>query len=227
MVAALISHPTEGLILFEAGAGKDYPEVWGPQLNDIFAREDYVEDHELDAAIRKTGNDIKDVKAVIMGHLHLDHAGGLEHFKGTDVPIYTHELELKHAFYSVATKTDLGVYLPSYLQYNLNWIPFHGDGLELARGLIIRHCPGHTPGLSILQVNLRESGTWIFTTDQYIVKENFESLSCQGWFTRDHASWLRSNQMIKSLQKLTDAKMIFGHDRDVLFQYKLAPSHYD
>jgi glyoxylase-like metal-dependent hydrolase (beta-lactamase superfamily II) len=63
---------------------------------------------ELDAAIAKTGNDIKDVKAVFMGHLHLDHAGGLEHFRNTDVPIYVHELELKHAFYSVATKTDLG-----------------------------------------------------------------------------------------------------------------------
>ncbi|KAJ8117605.1 hypothetical protein OPT61_g1250 [Boeremia exigua] len=109
MIAALILHPTEGLILFEAGAGKDYPDVWGPQLNDIFTRENYVEDQELDAAIRKTGNDIKDVKAVIMGHLHLDHAGGLEHFRGTGVPIYTHELELKHAFYSVATKTDIAM----------------------------------------------------------------------------------------------------------------------
>jgi glyoxylase-like metal-dependent hydrolase (beta-lactamase superfamily II) len=111
MISALISHPTEGLVLFETGAGKDYPEVWGPQLNDIFARDDYIEDQELDAAIRKTGNDIKDIKAVIMGHLHLDHAGGLEYFRGTDVPIYTHELELKNAFYSVATKTDLGEYI--------------------------------------------------------------------------------------------------------------------
>lgn len=42
MIAALISHPTEGLILSETGAGKDHPEVWGPQLNDIFARENYI-----------------------------------------------------------------------------------------------------------------------------------------------------------------------------------------
>jgi len=82
--------------------------VWGPQLGDLFARENYTEEMELDAQIRLTGNDIRDVKAVIIGHLHLDHAGGLEHFRGTDVPIYTHELELKHAFYSVASKTDLG-----------------------------------------------------------------------------------------------------------------------
>jgi glyoxylase-like metal-dependent hydrolase (beta-lactamase superfamily II) len=94
--------------LFETGAGPDYPEVWGAPLNDIFARVDYTKDQELDAQIAKTGHNIKDVKAVIMGHLHIDHAGGLTYFKGTDVPIWVHELELKHAYFSVLTKTDLG-----------------------------------------------------------------------------------------------------------------------
>ena len=108
IISALIEHPTEGLILFETGAGPDYPEVWGAPLNDLFARVDYTPDQELDKAIEKTGHNIKDVKAVIMGHLHLDHAGGLTYFRGTDVPIYVHELELKHAFYSVLTKTDFG-----------------------------------------------------------------------------------------------------------------------
>lgn len=119
------------------------------------------------------------------------------------------------------------MYLPSYLQFDLNWTPFHGDGFELAKGMIIRHCPGYTPGLSILQLNLKNSETWIFTTDHYIVKENYESLACQGWFTRDHASWSRSNQMIKSLPKLTNAELVFGHDREVLFQYELAPAFHD
>jgi len=125
------------------------------------------------------------------------------------------------------SKIYAGVYLPTYLQFDLNWKPFHGDGFELNTGLIIRHSPGHTPGLSILQVNLKNSGTWVFTTDQYVVKENYESLATQGWFTRDHASWSRSNQMIHSLQKLTNARLIFGHDRDVLFQYNLAPGYYE
>ncbi|KAF4417466.1 Metallo-hydrolase oxidoreductase [Fusarium acutatum] len=96
-------------LLYETGAGKDYPEVWGPQLAYIFARGEHSEDLELDAAIKKTGRDIKDVKCVIIGHLHLDHAG-LEYFRGTDVPIYVHEIELKNAFYSVATKVDIGMY---------------------------------------------------------------------------------------------------------------------
>lgn len=257
MISVLIAHPEEGLILFETGAGKDYPEVWGPQLIDLFAREDYTEDMELDAAIKKTGNDIKDVKAVIIGHLHLDHAGGLEHFRNTGIPIYAHELELKNAFYSVATKTDLGkssersrlmrirdrmrcnelgfadvssntgLYLPSYLQFDINWQPFHGDGLAFAQGIYIHHCPGHTPGLCIVQLNLKNSKTWIFTSDQYIVQENYDSLGTQGWLTRDHATWSRSNQMVHFLQKMTAAKLVFGHDKEVFMKYKIAPEHYD
>lgn len=215
MISALIEHPTEGLILFETGSGKDYPTVWGAPVNDIFARVNYQEEHELPAAIARTGHDIKDVKAVIVGHLHIDHAGGLENFRGTDVPVYVHELELKHAFYSVATKSDLGVYMPHYLNFDINWKTFSGDFLEIAQGLTMHHMPGHTPGLCILQVNMPESGTWIFTTDQYHVRENYEDSHPQGWLARDHDDWVRSNQAIHLLAKRTKAKVILGHDREV------------
>lgn len=142
IISVLIEHPTEGLILFETGGGDNYPEVWGAPLNDIFARVDYSPEHELPAQIKKTGHDIKDVQAVIMGHMHLDHAGGLENFKGTEVPIYIHEKELKHAWYAVATKSDLGVYLPKDLSLDLNWKAFHGPFLEFAPGINLRHAPG-------------------------------------------------------------------------------------
>lgn len=208
-----------------------------------------AEEHDLDKAIAKTGHSIKDIKAVVMGHLHLDHGGGLEHFYGTDVPIYVHELELKHAFYSVATGTDYGqpffpslpldladlevdtmdptgVYLPHYLRFDLNWQSFSGSFLELAPGLNVHHAPGHTPGLCILQVNLTQSGTWVFTSDMYHVRENWESSVPQGWLARDHDAWVRSHQMIKMLAKRTRAKMILGHDAEVLAEFKMAPEAY-
>lgn len=83
VISVLIEHPTEGLILFETGSGKDFPNVWGAPLNDIFAQVDYNEEQELDKQIELAGHSIKDVKMVIMGHLHLDHAGGLQYFIGT------------------------------------------------------------------------------------------------------------------------------------------------
>jgi len=194
----------------------DYPEVVPPQLNDLFSRVDYTPDMTLATQIAATGNDIKDVKMIIMGHLHLDHAGGLEPFRGTGVPVHVHELELKHAFYSVATKSDLGVYLPHYLTFDINWVPFHGSFYEIAPGLNIHHSPGHTPGLSILQVNMPKSGTWIFTSDQYHVKENFEDDVPQGWLARDHDDWVRSHQMIKGLKRRTKGKVVLGHCWDTV-----------
>lgn len=53
-----------------------------------------------------------------------------------------------------------------------------------------------------MQVNLKESGTWIFTTDQYHVYENWESGIPQGWLARDHDDWVESDQMIEALQKV-------------------------
>ncbi|ORY04016.1 beta-lactamase-like protein [Clohesyomyces aquaticus] len=229
MMAILISHPTFGLILFETGAGSDYPEIAGPQSNDVFARVDWDSSMDLAAQIKLTGNDIKDVKMVIMGHLHLDHAGGLEPFRNTDVPVYVHELELKHAFYAVATKSDLGVYLPHYLTFDINWSPFHGSYYEIVPGLNLHHSPGHTPGLSVLQVNLKESGTWIFTSDQYHVKENYLDDVPQGWLARDHDAWVRSHQMIKGLARRTGAKVVLGHCWDTVrdLGVEFAPKGYE
>jgi glyoxylase-like metal-dependent hydrolase (beta-lactamase superfamily II) len=245
MVSVLIEHPVDGLILFETGSGKDYPEIWGAPINDIFARVDYSEDQELDVQIKKTGHDIKDVKMVVIGHLHLDHAGGLEYFRNTSVPIYVHEKELKHAFYSVATKSDLGkllsfptfpsqltcyypgVYLPHYLTFDLSWVPFSGSFVEIAQGLNLHHAPGHTPGLCILQVNMPKTGPWVFTTDMYHVSENYEESVPQGWLAREHDDWVRSNQMIHMLQRRTGARMIFGHCTKALEGLKMAPHAYE
>lgn len=86
---------------------------------------------------------------------------------------------------------------------------------------------GHTPGLCILQINLAESGTWIFTSDQYIVKENYEASRPQGWLSRDHAKYVQSHQKVQSMQKLTDAKLVFGHCKETLMKYKSAPEYYE
>ena len=62
MYCVLIDHPHEGCILWETGCGVDYPEVWGPQVADVFARVRYEPRHELKAAIEATGHKLEDVK---------------------------------------------------------------------------------------------------------------------------------------------------------------------
>ena len=194
----------------------------------MFARTVYSEAQKLPAAIEATGNSIKDVRAVIIGHLHLDHAGGLEHFRGTDVPIYVHEAEFKHACWAVGTKADLGVYQANYMDLEkLNWSTFDDDHLDLFQGITLHFSPGHSPGLVIMQVNLERDGTFIWTSDQFHVAENYTLGQPHGWLARDHNAWVRSLKMIQRLQRLFDAELIFGHDNPTAKRLIEAKKYYE
>lgn len=214
MYVVLIDHPTEGLILWETGCGRDYPDVWGMPVADIFARSRYEPEHELDAAIAKVGYHIDDVKQVIIGHLHLDHAGGLVHWIGKDVPIWVHKIELESAFYCAATGADDAVYQKHYLSLDLNWKVFDERELDIFPGMTLHWLPGHTAGLCGLQINLIESGTFIFLSDHAHVQENYHGTP-QGWLARDHQAWFSSNERVKRLEKATGGLIVPGHDEKV------------
>ncbi|KAH8802487.1 beta-lactamase-like protein [Xylogone sp. PMI_703] len=227
VISALIDYPGVGLILYETGCAEDL-EAWGAPITDIFPRVGYSDKQKLPEAIKAAGYDIKDVKAILMGHLHLDHAGGLEHFVGTDVPIYVHEEEFKHACWAVATGADLGVYLGHYmLLEKLKWTTFVDKQWDLFQGITLHHSPGHTPGLCIMQINLEKDGTFIWTSDQFHVAENYTLAHPQGGLARDHNSWYRSLQMIQRLQRLYNAKLVYGHDKDVADALKAAKAFYE
>ncbi|KAJ5823881.1 hypothetical protein N7447_006221 [Penicillium robsamsonii] len=214
LIAGLIYHPEMGLVLFECGSTEEIDTQWSSEATDLFPRTSYSKSNHLPEAIKAAGYDIKDVQAVIMGHLHLDHAGGLEHFRNTSVPIYVHEEEFKHACWAAGTNSDGGLYLAEYLKLDgtLNWQTFNDSQLDFCTGLTLYHCPGHTPGLCIMQINLARDGTFIWTTDQYHVRENFEDNWAHGWLLRDYRSWVDSGKFIRRLQRVFSATLIFGHD---------------
>ncbi|RMZ02373.1 hypothetical protein D0864_03208 [Hortaea werneckii] len=217
LAAGLIDNPDLGLILFETGCAEDVDISWGAPFTDLFPRTVYTEDMKLPNAIKAAGYDIKDVKVVVMGHLHLDHAGGLEHFIGTEVPIYVHEEEFKYACWAVGTGADSGVYLGDYMNLTqLKWKTFTGARFDLCQGITLHHAPGHTPGLCIMQVNLEKEGTFIWTTDQYHVAENHHMSHPQGWLQRDQPAWIRSHHMVLQLERLFGARLIFGHDKETV-----------
>ncbi|KAF3021721.1 hypothetical protein E8E15_005055 [Penicillium rubens] len=227
ILSALIEYPGVGLILYETGCAEDV-DHWPAQITEASPRVEYSDNHKLPNAIKATGNDIKDVKAVIIGHLHFDHAGGLEHFVNTEIPIYVHEEEFKHACWAVATGADFGVYLGQYmLLEELKWNTFTESQLDLFQGITFHHSPGHTPGLCIMQVNLANDGPFIWTSDQFHVAENYELGHPHGGLARDHSAWYRSLSMIRRLQRLYNATLIFGHDTEVAFKLINAKPFYD
>lgn len=220
IVGALIEHPKIGPILFDTGAAPNAKEVWPPIVFELFAITHYGSENRIDNILRSAGYDLKDVKAVVLSHLHLDHAGGLEFFRGTDVPVYVHSDELRNAFFSVASKTDLGPYVSHYLDFSFNWQPVDGEHVELFDGFQLHHLPGHAPGLMGLQLDLKNAGTFVMTSDQFHLRENFENAQPLGWLMRDHAAWWRSYRFVKQLKDRKDARLVFGHDAQVLAELR-------
>jgi glyoxylase-like metal-dependent hydrolase (beta-lactamase superfamily II) len=220
IIGALVDHPKIGPVLFDTGAAANFNELWPPVVQELFAITRYDDGHHLDNAIQAAGYGLEDIKAIVLSHLHLDHAGGLEFFRGRDVPVYVHGDELKNAFYAVATGEDLGAYLPHYLDHSFNWQPLHGDQIELFDDFTLHRLPGHTPALLGLRLDLANAGTFILTSDQFHLRDNYEGPQPLGWLLRDHAAWWRSYRLVKTMADRTAAKLLFGHDADVLADLK-------
>lgn len=225
MLGALIEHPKHGVIIYEVGPAPNYDELWPAPVKEVFGISRYSQENRLDKQLEKAGYSIQDVSAVIIGHMHLDHAGGLEFFRGMNTPVYVHEEELKYAFYAVATKQDFGAYLPHYIDSNFNWKPVFGKEMELFKGITLYNTPGHTPGMLSMKAELGNGETFIFTSDTMFFKENFYEEKPPGWLIRDMSGWWQSLAKLKCLTELHDANVILGHDGEVFSEYSKKGIH--
>ena len=219
MMGVLIEHPKNGVILYEVGPAANYRDLWPEPVQDVFPITSYSDENHLDKQLEKAGYTLKDVSAIIIGHMHLDHAGGLELFRGTEVPVYVHETELKYAFYAVATKQDFGAYIPHYIDPSFNWKAIHGPEAELFDGITVYLTPGHTPGLMALKADTKNADPFIFTSDTFFFKENYQDESPPGWLIRDMSGWWESLRKIQTLAARSNANIVFGHDYDVFAEY--------
>jgi glyoxylase-like metal-dependent hydrolase (beta-lactamase superfamily II) len=211
--SAVVDHP-EGTFLWDTGsnprAGRGY---WPAPLYDAFEHVD-AEEHSLETDLAAAGYSLSDVDAVVMSHLHLDHAGGLAAFDGTGVPVYVHEEELKFAYYSAKTTEGSVAYLASDFDHDLNWRVVHRHRRTLAEDFELLHLPGHTPGVMGARIDLPD-GTILIAGDECYVRENYVDEVPLGpglvWSERD---WFDSLRTLKELERRTGADLLYGHDRD-------------
>ena len=219
MSGALIEHPKHGLILYEVGPAPTWAELWPEPVKEVFGITRYAEENRLDNILKQAGYTVNDVNAIIIGHMHLDHAGGLELFRGLDVPVYVHEDEIKYSFYAIATKQDFGAYLPHYIDSSFNFKPVYGDECELFDGITLYKTPGHTPGTMSMKADLGDGQSFLFTSDTMFFKENFFDEQPTGWLTRDMGAWWRSLAKLKNVAARNDATVILGHDGDIFQEH--------
>jgi len=145
--ALLIDHP-EATVLWDTGMHPDAAERWPAATREAFAP---LGTPSLAASLEAVGRGVGEVDLVVATHLHVDHAGGLAAFDGTDVPVYVHREELGHARARTApgrAPADGALaYARSDFDRDLNWQVVHGERTRLLDGIDLLHLPGHTPGL--------------------------------------------------------------------------------
>ncbi|AUX10191.1 N-acyl homoserine lactone hydrolase [Halalkaliarchaeum desulfuricum] len=206
----LIDHP-DATVLWDTGS---HPEAadghWPAPLYEAFAHVDAAE-RDLETALGEVGYDIGDVDVVVQSHLHLDHAGGLYHFEGTDVPVYVHRRELEHAYLSAKTAGGGDAYLAADFDRDLNW-QLVSDERQLLPGIDLLHLPGHTPGLLGAEID-REEKRLLIAGDEAFLAENYEEGRSMGSsLVYDSRAWERSRRKLKERERRTDATVLYGHD---------------
>jgi N-acyl homoserine lactone hydrolase len=170
--AFLVEH-SEGMCLFDTGQTAAASAAdWFPRWHPFFrlARFELEPEDELAPQLRSFGVDPRQIRRVVLSHLHTDHVGGLHAFAGAQVLVS--RLEWERA-------TGLGGRIRGYLPQH--WPPglqprlvdFDGDAVgpfpasyDIAGDgrLLLVPTPGHTPGHAALLVRDPDQ-SWLLAGD--------------------------------------------------------------
>ena len=186
----------------------DHPEAgdgyWPAPLYEAFAHVD-ADEHDLEA-------DLDEVDAVVASHLHLDHAGGLAAFEGTDVPVYVHREELPYAYYSATTdKGSIAYHAPDF-ERELNWEVVGGERRLLHEGVELLHLPGHTPGLLGGLIERDGGEDLLIAGDEAYVAANYEGQPMATGLLWSNRDWRESLRRVRDVERRTGATVLLGHD---------------
>jgi N-acyl homoserine lactone hydrolase len=195
----LIRHPA-GDLLWDLGlplglAGST------PQINGIFtvSLERSLADQLSEIDLRVT-----DIEFMSVSHSHFDHTGQVSLFP--DVNWLVHQDELDFILSTEESKVQNAAFL------GLNKTTFSGNYDVFGDGsVVILESPGHTPGHTVLQVNLPESGPMLLTGDLYHRTES-RVLQRVPRFNTDESRTRESMAAFEMLAIQLGARVIIQHE---------------
>ncbi len=226
----LIEHP-QGLVLFDTGCHPDAMTSRWDEGNRTRTPYTYKKDNLLEVQLQQLGYTPDDVDFVVLSHLHEDHAGGLELFKKSK--IFVNDDELSQTLKLYALNREMGGYIRNdiraWLDAELNWntIPAQEEAYPLLDGVtILNFGPGHAFGMMGLQVELKQSGTFLLVADAINTAENYGPPIRYPGLAYDTRGYEKTIRRIALLQRQTNAKVFFGHDEQQRNELRLWPAGY-
>ena len=215
--SVLVEHD-ESLFLFDTGIDLDHMNRVLP-----FELPEQTEEQTIPAQLELCGFTLGDVTVLINSHLHIDHVGGNQLFKGTNVRNLIHERELAQArnhepfeFFGYSDK--------SWDYEGANIETFSGHE-ELAKGVTLVETPGHTVGhCSALLEGVNDS--MLLAMDVSYTAAALEK-GIQPGFHHTPVEGVRSIAKVKQLAAERGAEIFYSHDMDAWRGYKHAPDFYE
>ncbi len=232
----LIKHP-KGNIMFDTGTNdsllKD-KSYWGPLAAMLDKGVD--PDLSIDSQLGKAGLKASDIKYVILGHMHLDHAGNAAKFPNATLVVQRDEII--NAFWP--PKDFAGPYISGDFESlraptgsasasKIPTIELNGDLDLFGDGSVYIHrAAGHTPGSQLAVVRLPKTGTVVLTSDACYLPENLEKdiLPSIG-LTYNPTEMLNGYAYIKRVRDMENGKVFMAHDAEGFKAGKHAPDHYE
>ena len=232
----LIKHP-KGNILFDTGDNDRIitdQTYWGPMaaMLDKGVKADLAIDVQLD----KIGVKPADIKYVILGHMHLDHAGNVGRFPNATIVVQRDEII--NAFWP--PKEYAGPYISGDFEMlraptgsgapgRQPMIELNGDLDLFGDGSVYIHrAAGHTAGSQLAVIRLPKTGTVVLTSDTCYLPENLEKdiLPSIG-LTYNPTEMLNGYAYIKRIRDVEKGDVLMAHDAEGFKAHKHSPEFYE
>jgi glyoxylase-like metal-dependent hydrolase (beta-lactamase superfamily II) len=228
-IGLLIYQPKLGWVLVDTGSHPEamngyWPEGARKSIPLLRTEEDMVE-------FRLAQLDLtpQDIDILVLTHLHLDHAGGLRIFSGTNAGqrVIVHQMELREALYETFISDDQpanGYFKTDFVGVDgIKFDPIDND-VKLSADLELLCLPGHTAGTLGVLISLENDGAVLYTSDAVNSRKNLGPPVRLSAVFHDTVAMKKSIRKVKWLQQQYDARLIFGHDLEQFNQLPLSPN---